>query len=256
MAAPEIPAGIFPVFLTMTTQEMFKVVSGTDVTEVMPCKRVNVAAILKDINFRGVISDWQPAKAQIEKYPTDLPKVEGDDPETSAHLLCVMDDDNVYGQNYFICLNEETAQEILAKYASGKAEGVAAEAEAEAEEEKAEPRPKEIMDPDLVNRPWVEWTPACKIEGVTEEAEAERQKLREHYTTTSMEIDGTRIKESGERLKYAFSRKRALFRQGGRFFDVDNAESEDFKQYRDPQFKESADQPGFNALRSPLLAPR
>jgi len=59
MAAPEIPPGIYPVFLTMTTQEMFKVVSGHHVTEECPYKRVNIAAILKDVNFRGVISDWQ-----------------------------------------------------------------------------------------------------------------------------------------------------------------------------------------------------
>ena len=251
MAAPEIPPGIFPVFLTMTTQEMFKVVSGEHVTEEQPCKRVNIAAILKDINFRGVISDWQPAKSHFEKYVSELPKEEGDDPETTAHILCVLDDDSVYGQNYFICLNEETAQETLAKYAS-KAE--AAEAEAEEEVKEEEPRPKEIMDPDPVSRPWVEWTPACKIEGEGEEADAERQKAQESYITTSMEIDGARIKESGARLKYAFSRKRALFRQGGKFFDVDNAESEDFKQYRDPQFKESADQPGHTMRPEPITA--
>ena len=80
MGDVEIPPGIMPVFLTMTTQEMFKCVSGEDVTEEMPYKRVNIAAILKDINFRGVISDWQPAKKEIESYPSELPKEEGDDP--------------------------------------------------------------------------------------------------------------------------------------------------------------------------------
>jgi len=57
---------------------------------------------------------------------------------------------------------------------------------------------KEIVDPDPENRPWVEWIPANLEEGVL---------------TTSHEIDGARIQEAGERLKYAFTRKRALFRQ-------------------------------------------
>ena len=51
------------------------------------------------------------------------------------------------------------------------------------------------------------------------------------------------------RLKYAFSRKRGLFRQGGKFYDVDNVEAEDYKQYRDPQFKENSDQQGVFGTR-------
>lgn len=240
-----IPDGIFPVFLTMTTQEMFKCVSGEHVTEECPYTRVNIAAILKDINFRGVISDWQPAKKEFENYVTDLPKEEGDDPTTKAHILVVMDDDNVYGQNYFICLTEAAAEETIAKYAQAAA-AEEAEAEAEAVEEE-EPRPKEIQDPDPVNRPWHEWLPAG--EGEREEAEAEKEKLKETFLVTSKEIDSAAIKEAEPRLRYAFSRKRGLFRQGGKFYDVDNAESEDFKQYRDPQFKENPDMPGVFGTR-------
>ena len=77
-----------------------------------------------------VDNDEQPAKVEFEKYVSELPKEEGDDPETTAHILCVMDDDNVYGQNYFLCLTEQVAQETIDKYTSA-----AAEAEAEAEQE-------------------------------------------------------------------------------------------------------------------------
>lgn len=34
----------------------------------MPYKRVNVKEILHDVQFKGVISDWQPIKKQIESY--------------------------------------------------------------------------------------------------------------------------------------------------------------------------------------------
>ena len=258
----EVPPGIFPVFLTMTTQEMFKVVSDQHVTAEMPHKRVNIAEILKDINFRGVISDWQPAKKEIEKYATDLPKEPGDDPTTTAHILCVLDDENVYGQNYFICLDEATAEATIAKYAT-KAEAAAAEEAAVAVEEE-EPRPREILDPDPVNRPWKEWTPYNKLEGEGDEHDVELQKKKEAYITTSIEIASAAIVDKlgtltglnrgvkPERYKYAFSRKRALFRQGGKFYDVDNVEAEDFKQYRDPQFKENPEQPGVFGTR-PLL---
>ena len=48
-------------------------------------------------------TDWQPAKKMLEQYKSPLPKEQGDDPETTAHILAVMDDDNVYGENFFLC---------------------------------------------------------------------------------------------------------------------------------------------------------
>ncbi len=48
-------------------------------------------------------TDWQPAKKMLEQYKSSLPKEQGDDPETTAHILAVMDDDNVYGENFFLC---------------------------------------------------------------------------------------------------------------------------------------------------------
>jgi hypothetical protein len=152
----EVPPGVFPVFLTMTTQEMFKVVTGTDVTEQMPYKRVSVKDILKDISFRGVISDWQPAKTVIDKYRN------GDIPPDQLEIMVVMDEENVYGQNFYICFNESAAESVVAAFAAktvqqsaGEGDGAVAE-----EEEEAEPRPKDIMDPDLVNRPWIE----CEVQ--------------------------------------------------------------------------------------------
>jgi len=64
--------------------------------------------------------------------------------------------------------------------------------------EEEEPRPKEIQDPDTVNRPWVEYTPI--VEGEGEEAEVERQKLKDAYITTSMHIDSMVIVDSGKRI--------------------------------------------------------
>ena len=148
MAAVEVPPGIFPVFLTMTTQEKFNIVSGTDVTAEAPHKRLPVRELLKDISFRGVISDWQPAKGIIEKYKN------GDLPQDQLEILVVLDDENVYGQNFYMCFTEEAAEAVIAKFAQRAEEAGAAGEEEAAEEE--EPRPKEMLDPDLINRPWIE----------------------------------------------------------------------------------------------------
>jgi hypothetical protein len=151
------PPGVFPVFVTGTTQDMFKIKPGTDLTEEMPYKRISVKDILKDISFRGVISDWQPAKAVIDKYRN------GDTPPDQLEILVVMDEDSTYGQNYYICYTEEAAESVItaisAKYmqqSAGEGDGGAVADEKEEEE----PRPKEIMDPDLINRPWIE----CEVQ--------------------------------------------------------------------------------------------
>ena len=152
MAEP--PPGVCPVFLTMTTQEMFKVVSGTDVTEVAPYKRVSVKEIMKDISFRGLISDWEPAKAVISKYRNN------DIPQDQLEILVVLDNENVYGQNFYVCFTEEAAEAVISSFTQKNAQQSAEEGGDAAAEEEEEPRPKEILNPDPVNRPWIE----CEVQ--------------------------------------------------------------------------------------------
>lgn len=64
--------------------------------------------------------------------------------------------------------------------------------------------------------------------------------------STSAEIDAFCVRDvAGPRLRYTFARQRRLFRQGGvqgvRLHDSDGVEVEDFKPYRDPQYKENPD---------------
>lgn len=82
-------------------------------------------------------------------------------PPEELAILVVMDSDMVYDQNFYICGTEEVAQAVIDKFTTvGGAAGATGEGgEAAVEEEAAEPRPQEIVDPDLVNRPWIEWSP-------------------------------------------------------------------------------------------------
>ena len=82
MGDVEIPPGIMPVFLTMTTQEMFKVVSGEDVTPEMPYKRVNIAAILKEKH------------ASLREWLKDMAEQETNDGERLQHDTTLVADQN------------------------------------------------------------------------------------------------------------------------------------------------------------------
>jgi len=200
----------------------------------VPYVRVSVSKILADITFKGVISDWQPFKKQIESYKN------GDVPAEELELLVVLDSDMIYDQNFYFCVTEEAAQAVIEQFAAAPGAGkgeAGGDGPAAEEEEPVEPRPREIVDPDPVNRPWVEF------EAVVEEGKAAPPK-------TSDEIDALVIRDLEPKLKYGIIRKRNHFGQGAaRFHDADHIEVEDFKPYRDPQFKENPDQPGVFGTR-------
>lgn len=68
--------------------------------------------ILADIQFRGKTSDWEPAKATFVDY------VDGDKPKEELEVLLVVDEDNVYGDNFYLCKNEETVASCPLLHAS------------------------------------------------------------------------------------------------------------------------------------------
>ena len=61
----ELPAGMVPIFLTTTSQELFKVKGNEDVTAERPMKFIPKSDILSDMYARAAVSDWSPFKAQI-----------------------------------------------------------------------------------------------------------------------------------------------------------------------------------------------
>ena len=221
----EPPPGVTPAFLSGTTMTVFKL---EGLPENAPYTRVNVAEILKDIQFKGVISDWQPFTKLIKAY-----KEEGV-PAEELTILVVQDTEMIYDQNFYFCHTSEAAVSIIEMFEKGPEVAAGEEGEAEGaapEEEEEEVRPREIEDPDPVNRPWVEWTGEDGT-GVKTSDEIE--------DFQSQDVDPVK-------LRFSMSRKRKLFRQGSKgaastsFHDAESVETEDFKPYRDPQFKEQAE---------------
>ncbi|KAI9204650.1 WD40-repeat-containing domain protein [Polychytrium aggregatum] len=93
--------GIMPLFLTGTTQEMFKIKGGEDLTLENPMRMIPKADLLADIHARAAISDFSPAKQIINEYPQE-------------ELLVHWDPEFKYGQNFFLFIKPE-AVEILLK---------------------------------------------------------------------------------------------------------------------------------------------
>ena len=103
-----IPPGVHPLFLTMSTQEKFACVEMKDCTSEKPYVYVTKKVFLDDIQFRGAISDFHPVKKQIEKYP---------DSEEEG-LAIVWDENEDYGQNFYICLTVKAKDAVVEKYAA------------------------------------------------------------------------------------------------------------------------------------------
>ena len=82
-AQKPVPKGVYPCFLTMTTQEKFGCKENEDVTLAKPYVFITKQFFLDDIQFRGVISDFHPCKKKIEKYETRL-RAKTEEPATEA----------------------------------------------------------------------------------------------------------------------------------------------------------------------------
>ena len=68
------PPGILPIFLRGGTCEKFGLKEeGADVTNMVPYKEIPIDTIRSEIQVMGKMSDWEPAKKQIDSYPgTDI----------------------------------------------------------------------------------------------------------------------------------------------------------------------------------------
>ena len=91
------PDGIEGLFLTGSTQEHYGV---QDCTVDDPFRMVPKQTFIDEIKFKGAISDMYVLKAQIEKYKGE-------------ELMIHYDDDEIYGQNFFVCTKPERAEYFL-----------------------------------------------------------------------------------------------------------------------------------------------
>ena len=105
-----VPPGVHPLFLTMTTQEHYGCKERENVTLEVPYVWVPKETFLKEIQFKGAISDFFVCKKEIESYPGD-------------ELLIVWDEEENYGQNFYLCKTAESAQTVIETAEANKPAG-------------------------------------------------------------------------------------------------------------------------------------
>jgi hypothetical protein len=139
-----------PIFLRGVTCEKFGLKTGEGVMDLVNSKFLSREDIMKEIQLMGVMSDFEPAKKQLEAFK-------------GAEILIVVDKESTYGETFLLCVTDE-AQEQFFKIANEKAEAEAAKLRA-AEEAEAARKAAEwaranavYEDVPIVPRPWVSAT--------------------------------------------------------------------------------------------------
>ena len=116
------PPGILPMFLRGSTAEKYGFKTGEGVMDLVDSKLLNKEEVMKEISTMGVMSDFEPAKKQIEASP-------GED------LFFVIDKQQTYGEVFLLCYTAESKEDYMSKAAEAAA---ALEAQRQAEIEAAE----------------------------------------------------------------------------------------------------------------------
>lgn len=164
---------------------------------------------MKEIQVMGVMSDFEPAKKQIEGY-------------VAEQILLVVDREQKYGETFLICYTDEARDDymrVLMESQEALREQLKAEMQAEEERRAAEFARQNVVyeDKPITPRPWQRETSHETEAEITLSSQAA---ARELY---SMEV--SRPKRF-TRQKYQFSDKTA-----------DTGGVAEFRGYKDPNFK-------------------
>ncbi|XP_045403584.1 dynein axonemal intermediate chain 3 isoform X1 [Lemur catta] len=168
MGHPEI----YPLALTVKTQEIFHCRAEDDVTDKQPYKLINKETFFEDFKNRGAISDFYPVKKIIQEYPGD-------------ELLLVYDKDFKYGLNFYLIGTEEGKENYLNP----------PEVPEEQEEEKEHISEEVYVYKPLVSKPWVSLGSEKEIE---EESVKESTKQIKYMISRKRSKFGAPIKFSDQ----------------------------------------------------------
>ena len=117
------PPGILPMFIRGVTAEKYGFKTGEGVTDLVDSLVMSKAIILDEIGKLGVMSDFEPAKKQLDSYPED-------------DVLWVIDQDQKYGEMFLLCYTVDAKNEFEAKVKEA-ADAIAAQKKAEEDAENA-----------------------------------------------------------------------------------------------------------------------
>jgi dynein intermediate chain 3, axonemal len=214
------PDGIKPLFLRGVTTEKFGMKTGEGITDLVDSMYIKTSDILDEVQTLGKMSDWEPAKKELQDYPEE-------------EILIVVDLKQEYGEMFLLVTTLE-AKEEYEKKLKDAADAIAAQKKAEEEAEAArvaaeyERLNRVYEDKPIEPRPW----------------ETDTMADTEEY------VDGLKFVAYRDPIVLEITRPKKQIGQNLRFFDR-NAEFSgvhEFKPQKDPNFKEVVERDiGFQA---------
>lgn len=205
----DTPPGIFPLFLRGSTLEKYGMKTGEGVNDVLRFKYINKDELLKEIQIAGVMSDFSPAKKQIESCPDN-------------EVLVFVDHLQRYGESFLICYTSEAKENLineLNEQEEALKQQLLEEQRIEEEKRAAEEAKKNIVyeDKPIEINPWI--TPTA--------AESEIEVRQLHHTPFRPIIS------------FEVLRPKRLSKQKVYFTDrnADVGGVAEFRPYKDPNFR-------------------
>mmetsp|Transcript_17406 Transcript_17406/g.18148 ORF Transcript_17406/g.18148 Transcript_17406/m.18148 type:complete len:887 (+) Transcript_17406:60-2720(+) len=202
------PVGIYPLFLRGATCEKYGFKIGEGVMDLVDYKLIPKDELIKEIQGLGVMSDFEPAKKQIESYP-------------GTEILIIVDKEQKYGEIFVLCYTEATKEQFMSEVRE-RLEAIEAQRKAEEEIEAAKKA--------------AEW---ARLNVVYEDKPLSP---REWSSSTSHETDnevrGLSNKPTRERIVLEITRPKNSLMQKCKFLDrdADVGGVLEFRSHKDPHF--------------------
>ena len=202
------PDGVMPLFLRGVTAEKFGMKTGEGVMDLVDSITIPKEEIVKEIQAFGKMSDFEPAKKQVEAF-------------TGEQFLIVVDKEQKYGEVFLLCVTE-AAMEVFLSVVREKEEAAAAAARALKEEEEAKAAAAYARanivyeDSPIIPRPW--------------QTETSKE--------TDVEIKSLTHNPVREPISLEITRPKRACNQAYRFLDrnVEVGGIQEFRSHKDPHY--------------------
>jgi dynein intermediate chain 3, axonemal len=200
--------GIFPLFLRGATCEKYGFKTGEGVMDLVDYKLIPKEELMKEIIGLGVMSDFEPAKKNIESYP-------------GTEILIIVDKEQKYGEIFVLCYTEAAKEQFMIDVRE-KLEAIEAQKREEEEIENA--------------RKAAEW---ARLNVVYEDKPLSPREWSSTTThDTDHEVKSLSNKPSREKIILEITRPKNSLLQKYRFLDRDSDVSGvlEFRSHKDPHF--------------------
>jgi len=203
----ELPAGVKPMMISMANMEKYEVKTGSGVKETVSFKWFNREQVMEEIQNIGFYSDFNDFKKELTAF-------------SEEQVLIIADVNEVYGQNWMICLTTESTKDMFSRVEAEANRLI--QVQRHKEEEEARVLAEEVARRNVVyeDHPIVprEWTGA---------------------EATDIHLEWLHVLPTRTLMEMTIRKPRSEFGSLLRFSDRDAEQSGllEFRQHKDPNFE-------------------